>query len=127
MKLRLNLAGKKYDAEVEFLDEVELAPGGRRSAPSRSGVVLGPAASSPAPVAPASSSNPNAIAAPLAGIIVQVPVQSGAKVKAGDVVVVLEAMKMATNLASPRDGKVKAVLVAKGQNVKQGDLLVELE
>ncbi|MEI6877018.1 MAG: biotin/lipoyl-containing protein, partial [Spirochaetota bacterium] len=70
---------------------------------------------------------PNAIAAPLAGIIVQVPVQSGAQVKAGDVVVVLEAMKMATNLASPRDGKIKAVLVAKGQNVKQGDILVELE
>ena len=47
--------------------------------------------------------------------------------KAGDVVVVLEAMKMATNLTSPRDGKIKAVLVAKGQNVKQGDILVELE
>lgn len=127
MKLRLNIAGKKYEAEVEFLDEIEVGAGGRRSAPTRSGVVLGPAAASPAPAAPSSSSNPNAIVAPLAGIIVQVPVQSGAKVKAGDVVVVLEAMKMATNLASPRDGKVKAVQVAKGQNVRQGDILVELE
>lgn len=123
MKIRLNIAGQTHDVTVEFLDQIEERAGERSSA-GRSGSV---ALSTPPPAPVAAGADANAVVAPLAGLVVQVAVQSGAEVKAGQVVVILEAMKMMTNINTPRDGKVKAVCVAKGKSVKQGEVLIELE
>ncbi len=65
--------------------------------------------------------------APLPGTIVSVVVQPGQQVKAGAVLVVLEAMKMQNEIVSPRDGKVREVVVGKGDSVAVGDPLVTLE
>ena len=69
----------------------------------------------------------NAIKAPLPGVVVEVKVAVGDEVKAGDTVVVLEAMKMANNLEAENDGKVTAVLVKEGDSVMEDTPLVVIE
>ncbi|MCB2205229.1 biotin/lipoyl-binding protein [bacterium] len=66
------------------------------------------------------------IKAPLPGVILEIKVKEGDTVKAGDVLMVMEAMKMENNIAAPGDGTVSALKVAKGDNVLEGDPLVEI-
>lgn len=75
----------------------------------------------------ASINTNNAIKAPLPGVITEVCVSVGDEVKAGDTVVVLEAMKMANNLAAEKDGKVTAVCVKIGESVMEDDALIVIE
>lgn len=79
---------------------------------------------------PASSTaKPNyqdAVKAPLPGVITEITVAIGDEVKAGDTVVVLEAMKMANNLDTEKSGKVTAIFVQPGQSVMEGDPLVAI-
>jgi biotin carboxyl carrier protein len=67
------------------------------------------------------------VVAPMPGLVVRVNAVVGQPVKAGESLVVLQAMKMENELGSPRDGTVRAVAVEAGQAVEQGQLLVELE
>lgn len=69
----------------------------------------------------------NAVKAPLPGVITEIKVAVGDEIKAGDTVVVLEAMKMANNLDAEKGGKVSAILVQPGQSVMEGDVLVAIE
>ena len=81
-----------------------------------------------APVArPAASSVSENIVAPLPGTITPVAVKEGQKVKRGDVVVVMEAMKMANDIVANQDGVVTRIVAQPGQNVNQGDVLVEIK
>ncbi len=82
-------------------------------------------ASAPA-AAPVSREPASPVAAPLAGNIVRVAVAEGATVASGDVVVILEAMKMETEVRAPRDGTVARVAVGVGDAVAAGDTLLEL-
>ena len=65
--------------------------------------------------------------APLPGVITDILVAVGDEVKAGDNVIVLEAMKMANNLAAEKDGKVTAICVKIGESVMEDDALVVIE
>lgn len=65
--------------------------------------------------------------APMPGLIVAVPVSVGQDVRKGDVLVILESMKMQNEIKAPRDGTVAAVFVQGGQSVNQGEPLVQLE
>ena len=67
------------------------------------------------------------VAAPMPGLVVTVAVKAGQEIKAGDVIVTLEAMKMEMALHAPRDGVVKEILVASGQSVDAKDLVVVLD
>ena len=67
------------------------------------------------------------IRAPMPGLVLSVHVSEGASVKAGDAIMVLEAMKMENELRAPRDGVVKSVHVSTGDAVGKNDLLVEIE
>jgi biotin carboxyl carrier protein len=67
------------------------------------------------------------LAAPMPGKVLAVKVKPGDKVEAGQVVLVLEAMKMENELGSPGEGTVKAVKVQVGQTVNNGDVMIELE
>lgn len=69
----------------------------------------------------------NAIKAPLPGTITAINVKVGDEVKAGDTVLVLEAMKMANNIEAEKDGKVTAICVKTGQSVMEDDALVVIE
>ena len=69
----------------------------------------------------------NALKAPLPGVITEIKVSVGDEVKAGDVVLVLEAMKMANNLEAEKAGKVTAILVSQGASVMEDTPLIVIE
>jgi biotin carboxyl carrier protein len=75
----------------------------------------------------AAAGESSVVAAPMPGTLVRVLVEPGARVRARDPLVVLEAMKMETPLASPYDATVRAVHVREGDRVAGGAVLVELE
>ena len=123
MKYKVTLNGRTYEVEVEagkamLLDEYEaIVPA---AAP-----VAAPVAA-PAPVAVPAAAPAPAAAAPVAGNILKVNVTAGQAVKEGDVLVVLEAMKMENEILAPKACTVKQVLVSKGATVDTGATLVVL-
>ncbi|EAQ96989.1 sodium-extruding oxaloacetate decarboxylase subunit alpha [Congregibacter litoralis] len=80
-----------------------------------------------APATPVPAANAEAVNAPLAGNIVSLAVAVGDTVQAGDVVVILEAMKMETEVRAPEQGTVTSVVVAAGDAVAVGDTLLEMD
>ena len=115
----LTVNGEEYTVEMEKQAEPE----------KKKPVVKAPtaAASDDAPAADKAAVNKaNAVKAPLPGVITDILVAEGDEVKAGDTVVVLEAMKMANNLAAEKDGKVTAICV-NGESVMEDDALVVIE
>ncbi|MDO5564398.1 MAG: biotin/lipoyl-containing protein [Eubacteriales bacterium] len=72
------------------------------------------------------SSNSQIVNAPLQGTVLEIKVQNGQSVKAGDVLVIIEAMKMENEIVSPSDGVVSAILCSKQQKVNAGDGLIAL-
>ena len=79
-----------------------------------------------APAAPAGAAGAVSVKAPMPGNILDVKVAAGASVKAGDVLVILEAMKMENEIVAPQDGTVASVNVHKGDTVNSGDVLVSM-
>ena len=129
MKYKVTLNGRTYEVEVEagkamLLDEYEaIAPAPAAAAP----VAAAPAAAAPAaaaPAAPAVTGAGEAVNAPMPGTILKVNVTAGQAVKAGTVLVVLEAMKMENEIMAPKDGTVTQVVVSKGSSVDTGAPLV---
>jgi methylmalonyl-CoA carboxyltransferase small subunit len=136
MKLRITVEGKTYDVDVEILEQGSPAPiHGSTSVHSstvEAPVAAKAASAAPAPSAPpaapaAGSSGDRVVKAPIVGTIVQLKVAAGDRVEVNQVLLVMEAMKMETNVATPLAGKVKAVRVSPGDAVKAGQVLVELE
>lgn len=117
----ITVNGEEYKVEMEAEPE-----------PEQKKVVLGkPKAESAdngdAPASAANVNTKNAIKAPLPGVITSIEVNVGDEVKAGDTVLVLEAMKMANNIETEKDGKVVAILVKPGQSVMEDDPMVVIE
>ena len=75
----------------------------------------------------ADAGNPGHIGAPMPGVVATVAAQAGQKVKAGDLLLTIEAMKMETGLHADREATVKALHVSPGAQVDAKDLLVELD
>ncbi|MGD2248238.1 MAG: biotin/lipoyl-binding protein [Candidatus Methanofastidiosia archaeon] len=73
------------------------------------------------------SAAPGAVTAMMPGKIVDVPVKEGDAIQKGDVVCILEAMKMENELHAPKEGTIKKIHVKEGANVEKGDVLVEIE
>jgi len=73
----------------------------------------------------AASSKVNSIKAPMPGLIIDLKVKPGDEVKAGDPLLILEAMKMENIIKSPGNGIIKNVLVEKGNSVEKGHILIE--
>ena len=128
MKYKVTLNGRVYEVEVEagkamLLDEYEaIAPAAPAAAPVAAAAA--PAAPAAAPAAPAVTGAGDAVTAPMPGTILKVNVQNGQAVKAGTVLVVLEAMKMENEIMAPKDGTVTQVVVSKGASVDTGAPLV---
>jgi biotin carboxyl carrier protein len=71
--------------------------------------------------------DPNKVYSFIPGLIIDVFVSQGQKIKRGDKLLILEAMKMKNDLKSPRDGIIKEIKIKTGEMVAKGDLLIEFE
>ena len=126
MKYELTLNGRTYEVEVELADPMMMqefqsyAP-----APAAPAAPVVEAAPSAAPAAaPAVTGAGEKVDSPMPGTILKVNVAAGQTVKEGDLLVVLEAMKMENEIFAPKGGTVSQVLVEKGASVNTGDVLV---
>ncbi len=133
MKLRITLDGVTYDLDVEFVDEGEAAPpsgasGPAPKAPSAPPAPGGAPKAPPKPAAgPPAAGGEKSITSPLSGTVFKVLVKVGDSVQANQDLLILEAMKMETNVVSTMEGTIKNVAVAEGDAVSQGQLLIEFE
>ncbi len=120
MKYVVTLNGKNYEVEVNETEAVlvSVADAAPVAAP-----VAAPA-SAPVPAAQTVSAEGTTIPAPMPGSILNVNVTVGQAVKAGDVLMILEAMKMENDISAPCDGTVKQILVTKGSTVNTDDVLI---
>ena len=99
-KYRVNVNGTAYEVEIEE--------------------ITGAVPAAPAPAAAPAAAGSETIQSPMPGTILAVNIAQGAKVKRGDVLMVLEAMKMENEIMCPRDGTVLSVDVSKGASVETG-------
>lgn len=96
-------------------------------APTQSGAAVAPALVPRPAVTNTAVAGPKALGAPMPGVIASIDVAAGARVKRGDVLITLDAMKMMNAIRAPRDAVVAEVLVAKGQTVAFNDPLMRFE
>ena len=119
-KYNITVNGTTYEVIVEEVDNVDSVA-----------TCTSPAVPAPTPKATPKISTPAAngstpITAPMPGTILDVKVSLGQSIRKGDVICVLEAMKMENDICAPADGKVVAVSVEKGQSVVVDEVLVTL-
>ena len=140
-EFKYTIDGKEYNVTIGEIDENNVASISvngedynvqmeKEAEPEKKKVVLGKPAdnSNDDEATPAANVNTNnAVKAPLPGTITAINVEVGQEVKAGDAVVVLEAMKMANNIEAEKDGKITTICVKVGQSVLEEDPLVVIE
>ena len=95
-------------------------------APAAAAAPVAAPAAAPAPAAPAGAAGAVSVTAPMPGNILDVKVKAGDSVKAGDTLLILEAMKMENEISAPQDGTIASVNVRKGDVVNSGDLLITM-
>jgi len=127
VKYEITLNGHTYEIEVELSSPMGMAEfAAYQPAPPVAETAPAPTAPSVAPAAPVTVENGEVIDAPMPGTILKVNVNVGDTIKAGDVLAILEAMKMENEIMAPRDGKVTQVAVSKGTTVDTGAVLLVL-
>ena len=129
-KFKVNVNGVAYNVEVAEEGVVAVAAPAAAPAPvAAAPVAAAPVAAAPAPVAEAPKAAPVAAAgdttmtAPMPGSVSKIVAKEGQTVKKGDVIIMLEAMKMQNEMASPVAGVVKSINVSVGESVKPGQIM----
>jgi methylmalonyl-CoA carboxyltransferase small subunit len=127
VKLTITIDKKTYEVEVEAAEPESptLAPRGFVVEPAAVRVPAAPQAPAPASATPVNEEK--VCRSPVSGIVVKIVAQPGQTLQAGDTLLVLEAMKMETNITAPVAGKVAAIKVNAGEGVQAGQVVVEFE
>ena len=123
MKYVVTLNGKNYEVEVTEQDAVLLSVTDAAPAPVVAPQAAPVAAAAPAAAAPVAGDG-TTVPSPMPGTILSINVTVGQAVKTGDVLLILEAMKMENDIVAPCDGTIKQLLVSKGSTVNTDDVLV---
>jgi len=139
-KFLIKVNGSQYEVEVEELGgTVDTSVSYASAAPAAPAAQPRPAAPAPAPAAAPAPKAPEPVRstdvpagaqiinAPMPGVILDIKVSTGTSVKKGDVLLILEAMKMENEIVAPSDGTVASINVSKGSSVNAGDVLVSLK
>lgn len=135
-KLRITVNGKAYEVDVEVLEDdelIETQPAFR--SPMADIAAPAPVASAPSMAAPApaprprggGATNSKSLASPINGTVLEIAAQPGQEVNVNDILFIIEAMKMKTNIASPRAGKIASVDVRVRDTVSTGQALLTYE
>lgn len=119
-KYNVTVNGTAYEITLEVVDSADV-----KAAPAASAPVAAPApvAAAPAPVAAPAAAGGETVNSPMPGTILSINVQNGSAVKKGDVLMILEAMKMENEIMCPCDGVVASVNVNAGASVETGAVL----
>lgn len=126
-KFNVTVNGTTYEVEVEEIKTAGSAPVAPRPAAAPAAAPAPKPAAAPAPVAKAAAgAGEHSIDAPMPGKVIKLVASEGAAVKAGEVLLILEAMKMQNEITADADGTVKKFNVAAGQSVKAHESLVIL-
>jgi methylmalonyl-CoA carboxyltransferase small subunit len=127
VKLTITVNNKTYEVDVEAAEPEGPAPRAAMPEPGAVRLPAAPAIAAPKPVDAASVNEEKVARSPVSGIVVRASAQVGQSLQVGDVLLVLEAMKMETNVTSPVAGKIKTINVAPGDSVQNGQVVVEFE
>jgi len=135
-KYRITINGRTYEVEVEEVGgeatsgvaAAQPTPTAEKAEPPAAPKAIAEPASAPAPApkkaAPAGKLTINA---PMPGTILSIKAKAGSEVKKGDVIMILEAMKMENEILAPQDGKILSIEVTEGSSVNTGDILAVME
>ena len=122
-KYTITVNGTAYEVEVEEAGVVASAP--KAAAPAAAPAPKAAPAPAPKAAAPVAA-GATTVSAPMPGKVLSVNVKAGDAVKSGDVLLILEAMKMQNEIMAPADGTVSDVRVSAGQTVATGDVMIVL-
>jgi len=131
-KFRITIEGESYEVEIEEMEEMEetektetgQSNSPTQKPPSSAEAPRFPPKASPAIRPPTVRAGEAVVASPMPGTIVSINVKVGDSVKAGDILLVLESMKIQNEIPSPKDGVIKEVLVPEGKYVKRREPLI---
>ena len=110
-KIKVN--GKSYRVELEEIEQVDSVPLEEKRKQETKKIV--------------NNEGGKEVPSPIQGQVTNVKVKVGDKVRKGDVLLIIEAMKLENEVVSPFDGEIKEILVSKGQNVKAKDVIIIIE
>ena len=129
-KYTITVNGTAYEVEVEEAGVVASTPkaaAAPKAAPAPAPAPKAAPAPAPAPKAAAPvAAGATTVSAPMPGKVLSINVKAGDAVKSGDVLLILEAMKMQNEIMAPADGTVSDVRVSAGQTVATGDVMIVL-
>ena len=131
MRLNVAIDGKLYEVDVEAVEPEASVPQTRfyvTGKPSARAVAPDVAVSAAAPKADALSADESKVCrSPVSGIVIKMMANAGQDLQSGETIMVLEAMKMETNISAPGAVKIVKLLVKEGDSVQSGQALVEFE
>lgn len=121
----IKINGKTYDAEVEVIGASAAAPA-VAPAPAAAPKAAAPAPAHAAPAAAPKAGGPANVTSPLPGTVLRLVKNAGDTVAAGEVVMIVESMKMENEVVAPEAGRIASIAVAAGSAINTGDLLFTL-
>ena len=128
MRLNVKIDGKLYEVDVEAVEPESSAPQTRLYVTGRPAARAAAAAPATAPKAAAPAADESKVCrSPVSGIVIKAAAKEGQSLQAGETIMVLEAMKMETNITAPGAVKIAKLLVKEGDGVQSGQALVEFE
>lgn len=120
-KFNITVNGNTYEVEIEEVKGAAPVAPAPKAAPAPAAAPAPKAAPAPAPAAAPAAAGDTTVSAPMPGKIVKLVASVGQQVSAGEVLLILEAMKMQNEITAPAAGTVKSFAVNAGDSVKPGD------